>query len=79
MAQSKPGPTAAAQGNCPICKAPTEHVTRPFCSKRCADVDLLRWMSGSYVIAGASQDDDEDGDQADAPPEPRRPRDNDEG
>lgn len=40
----------AANGRCPICKAPTRPETRPFCSRRCADVDLGRWLGGSYRI-----------------------------
>jgi uncharacterized protein len=74
MAQAKPGPITKALGKCPICGAPSERATRPFCSGRCADVDLSRWLRGAYVIQGASQDDDEDGDGADAPPEPQQPR-----
>ena len=36
---------------CPICrKKPVTPEYRPFCSKRCADIDLGRWMSGSYRI-----------------------------
>jgi endogenous inhibitor of DNA gyrase (YacG/DUF329 family) len=35
---------------CPICGRPTVDEFKPFCSKRCADVDLNRWLSGSYVI-----------------------------
>lgn len=35
---------------CPICKRPTEARWRPFCSQRCADVDLGRWVSGGYAI-----------------------------
>ena len=35
---------------CPICKRPTEVAYRPFCSRRCADVDLQRWLVGAYVI-----------------------------
>lgn len=38
---------------CPICKQPTESVGNdqfPFCSKRCREVDLLRWSKGEYVI-----------------------------
>ncbi len=35
---------------CPICGKPTVQEFRPFCSKRCADVDLNRWLTGSYVI-----------------------------
>lgn len=49
---------------CPICKAPSVHDYRPFCSRRCADVDLSRWLSGRYAIAGGDADEDEDGDQA---------------
>ena len=45
---------------CPICGKPSEPRFRPFCSKRCADVDLQRWFTGSYRIAGAEQDDDAD-------------------
>lgn len=35
---------------CPICGKPTVEAYKPFCSKRCADIDLNRWLSGSYVI-----------------------------
>ena len=35
---------------CPICSKPTVADYRPFCSKRCADVDLGRWLTGSYAI-----------------------------
>ena len=46
---------------CPICSKPAAHATRPFCSKRCADVDLSRWLSGVYAIpAAAPQEGDED-------------------
>ncbi|MBM7068799.1 DNA gyrase inhibitor YacG [Actibacterium sp. 188UL27-1] len=44
---------------CPICKKATEPSYRPFCSKRCADVDLGRWMSEAYVIATDEPDPDE--------------------
>jgi hypothetical protein len=43
---------------------------RPFCSRACADVDLLRWLDGRYVIAGTGADDDEDGETGRAPPAP---------
>ena len=46
---------------CPICRKPAEEAFRPFCSQRCADVDLGRWLGERYVIPGP----DEDGD---APP-----------
>ncbi|MEM6387494.1 MAG: DNA gyrase inhibitor YacG [Pseudomonadota bacterium] len=35
---------------CPICLKPSEKAYRPFCSKRCADVDLGRWLNGSYAL-----------------------------
>jgi endogenous inhibitor of DNA gyrase (YacG/DUF329 family) len=47
---------------CPICGKPAADKFRPFCSKRCADVDLNRWLSGGYVIAGKDED-DEDGEK----------------
>lgn len=37
--------------NCPICKKQTVPLYKPFCSKRCADVDLGRWLNGAYAIA----------------------------
>ncbi|WP_072397584.1 DNA gyrase inhibitor YacG [Hyphomicrobium sp. CS1GBMeth3] len=51
-------------GKCPICGKPAVHAVRPFCSSRCADIDLGRWVSGAYVIAGGQSDADEDGDEA---------------
>jgi uncharacterized protein len=41
---------------CPICRKPTDPAYRPFCSRRCADVDLGRWLTGSYVIPGPPVD-----------------------
>jgi endogenous inhibitor of DNA gyrase (YacG/DUF329 family) len=41
---------------CPICAKPTDSAFRPFCSKRCADVDLQRWLSGRYVVPGGEDD-----------------------
>jgi endogenous inhibitor of DNA gyrase (YacG/DUF329 family) len=38
---------------CPICGKPSEHHARPFCSVRCADVDLNRWLSGVYAVPTA--------------------------
>jgi endogenous inhibitor of DNA gyrase (YacG/DUF329 family) len=47
---------------CPICKAPVAAAYKPFCSKRCADVDLHRWFSGGYAIPAVESDDDGDSD-----------------
>ena len=41
---------AAAKRKCPICQKPTATTYRPFCSKRCADVDLSRWLTGHYAV-----------------------------
>ncbi len=35
---------------CPTCEAPAQRRFRPFCSKRCQDLDLGRWLRGSYRI-----------------------------
>ncbi|WP_414896494.1 DNA gyrase inhibitor YacG [Rhodovulum sp. YEN HP10] len=37
---------------CPVCKKPTDPAYRPFCSRRCADVDLGRWLTGGYALPG---------------------------
>ena len=38
--------------DCPICGKPVAEGFQPFCSKRCADIDLNRWLKGSYSIPG---------------------------
>jgi len=60
-----PAPRAAPA--CPVCGKPAT-VTRllPFCTPRCADVDLGRWLTGQYRIAGPALDDDA---TEEAPPE----------
>ena len=35
---------------CPICAKPAAPAHKPFCSKRCADVDLHRWLAGVYAV-----------------------------
>ena len=45
---------------CPICGKPTVEATQPFCSARCKDIDLNRWLSGSYVIPGGGANDDDE-------------------
>lgn len=37
---------------CPMCKKPMVQEFRPFCSRRCADLDLARWFRGDYVVPG---------------------------
>lgn len=43
---------------CPICGKPTEQDWRPFCSKRCADVDLNKWFTGRYAVPVVEEDDE---------------------
>lgn len=47
---------------CPICGKPADPAFKPFCSKRCADVDLNRWLSGVYAMP-VQDDEDEDGEK----------------
>jgi endogenous inhibitor of DNA gyrase (YacG/DUF329 family) len=45
---------------CSICGKPAVEKFRPFCSRRCADVDLNRWLSGVYAVP-VKDEEDEDG------------------
>ena len=63
--------TAETRAHCPICKRPVVEQFRPFCSKRCADVDLHRWLSGRYAVAGREEE-DEDGTRAEHSPDEGR-------
>ena len=47
---------------CPICNTPTEAKFRPFCSKRCADIDLGRWFNESYAVPAVEPPDEWDAD-----------------
>lgn len=42
---------------CPVCDKNPDKVYRPFCSRRCADVDLGRWLNASYAIPSNAPDD----------------------
>ncbi len=44
---------------CPICGKPRSATSRPFCSARCARVDLGRWLTGQYVVPGPAAESDE--------------------
>jgi endogenous inhibitor of DNA gyrase (YacG/DUF329 family) len=50
----------ATEKPCPICGKPADPRTRPFCSRRCADVDLHRWFTGVYAVPAVESDDDVD-------------------
>ena len=43
--------------SCPICAEPTVPSFRPFCSKRCADIDLGKWMNGAYAVPSQDPED----------------------
>lgn len=50
--------------SCPICDKDAEPRYRPFCSKRCADIDLGKWMRGDYALASEEPLDPEDAETA---------------
>jgi uncharacterized protein len=56
---------------CPMCGKPAQLAFRPFCSQRCKDVDLHRWLAGSYALPAVESEDDE---VSLLPPEPRGPK-----
>jgi endogenous inhibitor of DNA gyrase (YacG/DUF329 family) len=65
MSKADPPSASAAPAlrfaRCALCGKPQTEPFRPFCSKRCCDVDLNRWLSGVYAIpVPASMDDEED-------------------
>jgi endogenous inhibitor of DNA gyrase (YacG/DUF329 family) len=45
---------------CPICKKPADPKHKPFCSERCAQIDLGRWLSESYTLPIRPPEEDED-------------------
>jgi endogenous inhibitor of DNA gyrase (YacG/DUF329 family) len=55
-----------SESKCVICAKPQDPKYRPFCSKRCADVDLNRWLSGGYAIPAVEEDEPDDEDAASA-------------
>lgn len=62
MPAEPPKPAAPGKGaakKCPICGKPSTDASKPFCSERCRDVDLNRWLSGSYVVPGRPEADED--------------------
>jgi uncharacterized protein len=49
-------PTTKPRTPCPVCRRPNTAEYRPFCSRRCADVDLSRWLTGAYAIPAEDQE-----------------------
>lgn len=58
--------------SCPICDKETNSEYKPFCSRRCADVDLGRWMSETYAIP-IEEEAPSEADLAADPTAPNRP------
>jgi endogenous inhibitor of DNA gyrase (YacG/DUF329 family) len=52
---------------CPICGKESQRDFYPFCSRRCADIDLNRWLSGSYAIPAVEDETREGGEDDEAP------------
>jgi len=50
----------ARRTKCPVCGKPTEPDHRPFCSPRCKQVDLGRWLGGNYRVETEEVPDDEE-------------------
>lgn len=55
---------------CPICEKPTVAAFKPFCSRRCADIDLSRWLKGGYAIPGAPTGEEDEQLAEDGPASP---------
>ena len=59
LSQNKRSAKPLSTRPCPICGKPAIEASKPFCSERCRDVDLNRWLSNSYAIPGKPQDDED--------------------
>ena len=73
MSRSADGPAPGPERRrCPICRRPTDARYRPFCSKRCADIDLGHWFGEAYRIPAESEADETDTPEAGQDDEERR-------
>jgi uncharacterized protein len=73
MTRSSPPSPAPPRKPCPICGRPAAQEYKPFCTSRCADVDLSRWLGGGYRIAIDDPDTDPESDDIAPPGRPREP------
>jgi len=68
--QANPADKPRKESRCPICGKPSGKDTSPFCSRRCADIDLGRWLKGVYAIPArpdeAGEEDGDGGEQGEA-------------
>ena len=56
--------------SCPICRKPTARGYRPFCSRRCADIDLGNWFTESYRVPSQEPEDAAEADESDMKNQP---------
>jgi uncharacterized protein len=62
MTDGAPDTGGKAEAMCVVCRARSQSEKyRPFCSKRCADVDLHRWLGGVYAIPGRPEEEEDEG------------------
>ncbi len=55
MAEIIPLKNNGGKRRCPLCGKPEAHQFRPFCSRRCADLDLGKWLNEDYRIETAEE------------------------
>lgn len=57
--------------SCPICQSPPVRAYRPFCSRRCADLDLGNWLNGAYSLPSEDAEVPDNAGPGDTPPLPK--------
>ncbi len=62
MADTTP-PKRKKTPKCPVCGRPRDKSYRPFCSQRCRDRDLSKWLDGAYAIPVVEEEEDREGQQ----------------
>ena len=55
QAKTQKGAKRPRRLKCPVCGTPAAPDYRPFCSSRCADIDLGRWLEGRYFVPGEAK------------------------
>ena len=75
-AQAPGNGETASRKPCPLCGKQSSEPHSPFCSRRCADIDLGRWLKGNYAIPAREQEEDDDGEDrgGDEPARKGRPQ-----
>ena len=63
MSEDASDKVAVLKTRCPICRKPAVLRYRPFCSKRCADTDLAKWLGGAYRVASEDKPESSEGEE----------------